>query len=810
MLLNYLKIAVRSLRKRMGVTAINVAGLSIGMAACLLIGLWVEHEMSYDDFHPEAERVVRVRTDFSGIGQEKTRLAKSSAALAGTLQRTVPSVQSVARITQPYPVVVNHGTESFTDTRVLMADSSFFDVFGGFEMLHGSRSASLDEENAVVLTASTARRIFGRTDAVGETIEVGELVARVTGTPTARVTGVMADVPETSHVHFDAVAAVQRVPPVYRGNWSGFAFYTYAKLVDGASLADFRTQLSDLAQEYAAASIRDRFDLTNDQFHYRLFAQPLPSIHLHSDLLEEIEPTGSVTTVAAFSVIGLLTLLVACINFINLATARASERATEVGVRKSLGAAQRQLAGQFLGEAVLVTLTAAVVAAGLTSLAFPLFNQIAGTSMGLEQVLRPSVVAGSLVLVGVVGLVSGGYPALVLSRFAPATVLKGSGRNSSGGEGRRLRQGLVVFQFAVSIVLIAGTLTAWQQFDYVQTKRLGIAKDRVVEIEQADRLGTRQPAFLDRIRSLPGVEAAGAGGALFGEVGGNGFTPNQAPSAESEMLNHYQVGPRFVETMDLTLLAGRSFDPARPADSLATILNESAARAYGWTPQEALGNTLSADTTWTVIGVVEDFHYQSMRQRVKPLGLFLRLPNPDGRAPETVYARLTPGDRSATVDRLKGTWEEMAASAPFQYAFLDRSYASLHRDVQRASALFALFAGLAIVIACLGLFGLATYTVQRRAKEIGIRKALGATAAQVVRLLSKEFLALVGAAAVAGLPVAYLAMQRWLADFAYRIDLGAGVFLSAAAAAGLIAFLAVSTQALKAARLDPATTLRDE
>jgi putative ABC transport system permease protein len=805
MLRSYFVIAWRTLRKRIGPAAINVTGLATGLAACLLIGLWVQHELSYDAFHPDANRIHRVVID-TKAGGNAIYAPQVPVPLKDALRREAPEVEAVTQFRPEREAVLQHGNQAFTNHTVVHADSTFLDVFGGFDLVHGDRRTALDGANAVLLTVTTAERLFGRTDVVGETV-------RLDGTA-RQVTGVLADVPETSHLQFDALVAYTSVPPVFQGNWTGFAFFTYAKLVENAPVAAFEDKLSTIATTYGAADVADRFNFPPEEITYGFFAEPLTDIHLYSDF-NSLDAGGSITTVYVFGAIGLFILLIACINFTNLATARASERATEVGMRKALGAGRPQLAGQFLGEAILTTAAATGGAMLLAMLALPVFNELAGTSFGVNAFVQPHVVLGGLALVLIVGVVSGSYPAFALSRFAPAAVLKASGRHSSGGQGQRLRQGLVVVQFAISIALIVGTLVAREQFDYIQSKRLGFEKERVVEIEDTEALEGRQTAFVDRVRQLPGVTAASAGDGLFGGSSGNAFWPADSASTASQVLRFFRVSPRFVETMGIEVVEGRSFDPARPADSSAVIINQAAVDAYGWAhpTQQRLASADTSVAMYDVIGVVDNFHFQSMRQEVEPAALFVGHPFGAGRPspPSSVYARLAPGASSDALDALRTVWEDVAGpAAPFQYSFLDQTYDMLHADVQRAGRLFTLFAGLAILIACLGLFGLATYTVQRREKEIGIRKALGATAAQVVGLLSKQFLRLVALAAVVALPLAYLAMQRWLQDFAYRTTVGADVLIGAAVLASLIALLAIGYQALRAAWLSPAVTLKDE
>ena len=799
MIHNYLLVAWRALRKRVGPTLINVFGLATGLAACLLIGLWVEQELSYDTFHPEADRIHRVLIRAEAGGND-IHAPQGPAPLKRAVERDIPEVAVVTHFRTDDAAVLRRNTDSFTGTRVLRTDSTFLDVLGGFRLVQGDRASALDGSNALVLTASTARRIFGTDDVVGKTLRYRD--------ETRRVTGVLAEVPETSHLQFDAVAPVASVPGVYQDNWTGFSFYTYAKLREGASVAAFEKKLHTIARTYGAADIQERFNFPLNKITYEFPTEALTRIHLHSPF-NSLDAGGSITTVYVFGAIGLFILLIACINFMNLATARAGERATEVGVRKASGASRRQLTGQFLGEAVLTTAAAAILALAAATLSLPVFNDLAGTSIEASAFVRLDVLAGGAALVVLVGLLAGSYPAFVLSHFAPTTALKTGSRDTGGGQGRRIRQGLVVFQFVISITLLVATLVALEQFDYIQSKRLGFDKERVVEVEGAANLGSRQPTFVDQVRRLPGVAAASPGDGLFGGSSGTAFWPSDSTETAAKVLRYFQVGPRFVETMDIRVAEGRSFDPARSGDSSAVVLNRAAVEAYGFTDPLHQRLTPGDSTLFDVIGVVENFHFQSMRQEVGPVALFLGQSVSDN-PPGSVYARLAPGASPGMLDQIRNVWDEFAASTPFQYSFLDRTYDRLHRDVQRTGVLFSLFASLSIVIACLGLFGLAAYTVQRRRKEIGIRKALGATVSQVVGLVSKEFLQLVAIAAALALPIAYVGMQRWLQDFAYRTTVGVDVLLGAVVLSALIAAGTVSYQAVRAARLDPATTLRDE
>ena len=796
----YLRTAFRTLRRGLGLTLLNLVGLSLGLAACLLIVLWVQHEWSYDRFHPGADRIARVFMNVT-VGDRSFEGPVAPAPMAATLQADYPAVHSATILQHQDEVGVRIGDRSLMASGMVEADTSFFEVFGGFRFVRGDRATALRPTDAVVLTQDAAQRFFGDADPKGKTLAMDG--------QTLRVTGVIENVPPTSHIDFEAVTRLN-LSERRATDWISNSFFAYLKLRPGTSVEAFEPNLEVIAETYAAPQFSGVMGMTLDrlreqggQWAYSL--QALPSIHLDSNTAYEIQPGGSRAAVYAFLAIGGFIVLIACINFMNLATARATERATEVGMRKALGAGRHQLAGQFLGEALLTTLVAGGLALLLATLVLPLFSDLAGTTLRIETLATgPGVTAAVGILIAV-GVLAGSYPAFVLSSFAPQTVLKSAGRQSSGGHGAWLRRALVTVQFTLSIALIAGTLVVDRQFEYIQTKELGLDKERVVAVQQARALGGRQNTFLEQLRSRAEIVDASVGSELFGQAtAATNFTPDGG--TETAAFSYMDVRPGFTETLEIEMVAGRTFDPSRSADSSAVLINRAAAEQLGWTSPE--GHTLQqpgADSpVRPVIGIVENFHYQSLRHTVEPLVLRF------GGYPGTIYARLAPGDVSAVLADMRETWSDLVPDEPFNYAFLDQTFAAQHRTVERARYLFSLFAGLALFIACLGLFGLATYTAKRRTKEIGIRKALGATSRQVVVLLTTGTVKLVSLAFVVGGPLAYWGMQRWLDDFAYRFDLGVGIFLLAGTITLAIALLTVGTQALRAAQLDPATTLRDE
>ncbi|MFB6271497.1 MAG: ABC transporter permease [Salinibacter sp.] len=803
MLRNYLKIAYRTLRSRPGVTTINVVGLAVGLAACLLIGLWIEHELSYDDFHPGAEHVYRVTAEID-LGGIDTDAPLSPAPMARAVVDAFPAVEAATRVGMEESATVEIRNQSFRETNLLTADSSFFDLFSGFSLRRGNPETALSSPNAAVLTASTARKYFGTTDVVGETIQTRDA--------TRRVTGVLEPIPSASHLQFSMVLA-QDLPPKIRTQWAANNYYTYLRLTEGTKPSAFERRFDKYVEAEVLPKIEEAFGMSIQEMvaqqggEYRYNLQRLTDIYLQADSSYEIGPTGSRAAVYVFAVVAFLTLLIACINFMNLVTARASERATEVGIRKAMGAGRSQLTGQFLGEAVLTTAGAFGLAVGLAVLARPLFVQLSGVPLSVDALLSGPVLLTGGVGIVLVGLLAGSYPAFILSRFDPAEALKVNNTHGSGGGPAWVRRGLVGGQFVVSIALIAGTLVVGQQYEYIQDKQLGIDRERVVVLDRAQSLGDRQDAFLERVRRTPDVVTASTGDRLFGFLSQDSFLPAGKPPDASKGMSALDVSPRFVETTGAAVVAGRSFEPGRPADSTAVVLNRTAAETFGWSPQEAVGNRVQevGDSISTeVIGVVENFHYQSLRNRVRPL--VLRHTDSANR----VFVRLESGRAEEAVDQIRTAWTEMGGARPFEYTFLDQSFDRLHRSTQRTGRLLGAFSGIAIVIACLGLFGLATYIVQRRTKEIGIRKALGATSTQIVGLVSKEFAALVGVAFVVAAPLAYVSMQQWLQTFAYRTSVGVGTLVVAGAAALLLTLLTVSVHALRAARTDPARTLRDE
>ncbi len=808
MLRNYLKIALRNLKRRAGYTAINIAGLAIGMAACLLIGLYVGTELSYDDFHREADQVYVMGRESNFFG----RSIATSYPLAPTLVASVPSVEQAVRTVERAGVTVRHVESGVEDEqKLVMADSTFFQMFS-FPLVRGTPASVLSAPDAAVITASMARDFFGTADPIGQTLEI----ERRDTTYTLTVRGVATDAPSNSTIQFDLVAPLRLLDAERRApdSWGSMMFRTYARLQQPI-LADTLA-----AQTKRAVGARVA-DLGREPGTY--LAMPLTELYL-SDLHETEGFRGQRNYLYIFGSIALFILLIAAINYVNLVTVQAQQRAREVGVRKALGAQRTQLAGQFLSESTLVSAAAFGLALGVAAVVLPVFNTSFGTELALFESGHGLLFAGLSAFVLVIGVLAGGYPAFVLSRFQPVRVLQGTAA-SIASRGGWLRRGLVVVQFAISAGLIVSTVVVHQQLDYVQTKNLGFDDDQVVAVElQRDGLTADGATVRQQLLQHPSVERVTLASAVPAHIGMRlGLEPDDvAPEAstEKEVFTWSPISAdfSFVETLGLQLVAGRSFDRERGADAEhGFLLNEAAVGDLGWTPEEAIGKAFSfgsgeSSEDGQVIGVVKNFHITSLREEIIPVSISVGDESEIGWGSGRgwVVAKLAPEGVQAGMDHIRSTFEALAPDAAFEYQFLDDTFDAMYRSEERLSTIFTAFAGIAILIACMGLFGLAAFAAERRTKEIGIRKAMGASLADIVGLLSKEFAALVAVALCIGMPAAYWGMDRWLEDFAYRMGIGPATFVVTALVALLIAGLTVSYHALRAAHADPATALRTE
>jgi putative ABC transport system permease protein len=784
MLQHYLKVALRHLGRQKGYAFINVAGLAVGIACCVLIGLFVRHETSFDRFHEHADRIYRVVQEqrFGTVQQ----VAVVSGPMAPALEAGLPEVEHAVRFLSRSGGLYVDG-EPTVEADVYFTDPPVFDVFS-FPLLRGDPDRALAEPNTVVLTEELAASVFGTEDPIGQVVRLED--------EDLRVTGVMADVSPTSHFRFDALASYATRQEQWLQEWGANTLWTFVLLQEGATQAATDARLQSLA-----AAHRGEEGIEGVTY----YLQPLTDIHFRTGMVAENATVGDVAVVYVFSAIALFILFIASINYVNLATARSMQRMREIGVRKALGAVRTQLVRQFLGESLLMAGLALAVGVGLASLSLPLLNRLLELELSFSSVPLPMGFGALAAVFALMGLLAGAYPALHLSRFRPVAVLKGTLPALSGGAG--FRKGLVVFQFTVSVVLLAAVGVAYQQLRFVQRTHLGFDEEHLVSFEVGDAAETER--LRREVAALPQVvRSAAAERPLGGFFSQTTMYAEGASDDESLMLSYVHVDPDFAATAGIELAAGRGFAWGRSSDSTgAVVLNETAVRAFGWASAgAAVGRRiLDGEDAYEVVGVVRDFHFASLHQPIEPLMLFWH-----PTAMSTVTARLRRDDVPGALAALEAAWTHVLPDRPFDYAFVDERLDELYKGDRKLGGLFGVFALLAIGIACLGLFGLAAFTAERRTKEIGVRKVLGASVASLAGLLSMDFLKLVLVASVLAVPVAYLAMRRWLEGFAYHVEISPAVFVGAGAVALLIALLTVITQALRAASADPVTALRNE
>jgi putative ABC transport system permease protein len=783
---NYLKIAFRNLKKHRGYSFINIVGLAIGMAACLLLFLWIQNELSYDRYHKKAERIYRITSQWESEGQLE-RFAKTSAPLGPALVNEFPDIEKAVRFGTNRFLISYESKRFYED--VFFADPEVFDIFT-FPLIKGDPKAVLKEPRSIIISEEIKEKYFGEEDPIGKIINLDAL-------KDFKITGVFKNIPPNSHFRFDFLGCFSDYAAHDFDKWGISNYWTYVLTSKNFNQDKFKEKLPEFVERYRGKDVRDKYKLT-----YPL--QPLTSIHLHSDLRGEIEPYSDIETIYIFSAVALFILLIACLNYINLSTARYSGRAREVGLRKVVGASRRQLINQFLGESLLFSFIAAVLAVALAELFLPLFNSLSGKRLTFDYLDNLILLYGLVVTIFSVGLAAGSFPALYLSALQPARALKGTLKASSRVP--LLRKSLVLSQFAISIIFIFCTITVSNQLSYIRNKKLGFNKEHVVNIPVYDkdalqRYETIKNEFLKNPRIL-GVSASSFfPGKIpwYQSYWYEGLSGNSYPAIRWISVDH-----DFLLTFGIELVSGRNFSRDFPNDVKgAYILNESAVKEIGW--DSPLGKQFRIIEKGTVVGVVKDFHFKSLHQEIEPLALYL--------CPEYFEyfsVRISPEGIPQALDFLRDRWQELVPNQLFQFSFLDQDFDNLYKAEMRLQKIFGIVTSLAIFIACLGLFGLAAFTAEQRTKEIGVRKVLGASVSGIFILLSKEFTRWVLVANVIAWPVAYYAMSRWLQNFAYRTSIGLWIFLLAAAVAFVVALLTVSYQAIKAAISNPADALRYE
>jgi putative ABC transport system permease protein len=793
MIKNYFKIALRNLWKHKVFSIINITGLSIGITACFFIFMYVGFELSYDNFHTKASRIYRLVTDLK-TPTETINTGITAWPFAPNIKNDFPEVESFVRISGG-SILVKRGDVKFQEEKSVFADSTFFKVFD-FKLLKGDPKTALSAPASIVFTETAAKKYFGNTNPIGQTVLItGDAVPAI-------VTGLMKDMPENSQIKADMLISMSSLTQKFNkgldNQWGNFGASSYLLLKPGTNPKTLEAKFPGFIENHNGKERKA------SQMFYTFFLEPMQSVYLYSK--RGGQESGSITNVYIFGIVAIFILVIACINFVNLTTARSVERAKEVGIRKVVGAEKSQLASQFIGESVVLCLIAFVLTIILSALLLPLFNQLAG------KTISPGIFSNwyyVLILFGTsvaIGLIAGIYPALVLSSFQPVMVLKG--RFASGNKGNVLRKTLVISQFSISIALIIGTIIVYTQMDFMRNRDLGFAKDQMLILDtNGDPAGN---ALKQAISTLPGVKSTSSSSSVPG--GGNPGAYSEIENKKGDLqianLDLYFVDYDYVNQFKIKMVAGRAFSREFGTDTAqAMLLNEAAVKMFGYSsPQQAVGRRFKQwGREGKIVGVMKDFHYRSLQETIKPLSMRIEL-----KQLGLITVKISPQNLTKTIAAIEDKWKVLIPNRPFSYYFLDEFFDRQYRSEQRFGKLFFNFAVLAILISCLGLLGLASYSTLQRTREIGIRKVLGASVPGIVNLLSKDFLILVIISFFIATPVSWFFMHKWLQDFAYRINISWWIFVLAGILAVVIALATISFQAIRAAMSNPVKSLRSE
>jgi len=810
---NYLKIAFRNLRKDRAYSFINITGLSIGIASCIMILLFIKSQLGYDSFYKYSDQIYRVATH-ELVNNATFNTALTPAPLGEELRRDYPQVVNYTRINRSfitdygYPIV-KYGDKVFSEKHFFLADSTFFGVFN-LPFIKGDPQKALSQPNSVVITESTAKKYFGNINPIGKMLNVDQ-------NKDFMVTGVVKDVPANSHFHFDLLGSLCSYSKNADQDWLTSDYYTYIILRKGVDINSFKEKLKNVVQKYVDPQISQVavVNLSKMRSEGRLkwdyFLQPVTSIHLHSHLESELEANGDITYIYIFSAVALLILLIACINFMNLSTARSERRAKEVGIRKTLGSNIALLVGQFFTESIMMSFIAFAIAVSLVEILMPLFNNISGQNIKPDSLLNLGTVPLLIGIAIIVGILAGGYPAFYLSRFHPALILRNS--RGRGTDKSWLRNTLVVFQFSVSIVLFIGTFMIYSQLNYMQNINLGLDKENVIIINRTNNLDQQIQSFKHELLSNPDILHV----SNSTTVPGYGFSSagcriGDTPGNQTRIIMTMGSDENFAKTYKIKMAEGRYFSKEFPSDTSAVVLNEAAVSAFGVKNPVGkelikVGQTPSQRKTYKIIGVTKNFNYESLRGKIRPLAIHML---PDLNSGRFVSVRVSSNDYPALIAFMKSKWEEFAGEEAFNYDFLDQHLDQLYSSSQKTGKISTIFSVLAILISSLGLLGLAAFVTEQKTKEIGIRKVLGASTPEIVYLLSKEFAKWVVLANLIAWPVAYFLMKNWLQNFAYRINMNIWVFIAAGVGALIVAFVTISFHAVKAALANPIDSLQYE
>jgi putative ABC transport system permease protein len=808
MLYNYFKIAIRNLWRNKVYTFINIFGFALGLAVCLLIFLYVGDELSYDRFHQNAHRIYRINSTIK-FGAKEDRLAVAPDPMGPAAIKEIPEIQQMVRLREQGTRLVRKNDQNIKESRIIFADASLFEVFS-FPMIAGNPKTALKNPKSVVITESIAKKYFNSIQVLGKTILINNRNSY-------KITGIIKDIPKNSHIQMDFFFPMVELDESREGNWLAHNFLTYLLLHPKAKKAEVEKKLKTFIYKYSYLQGKEVLGVKNvDDFekagNYLLYQlMPITAIHLYSDLNAELSANSSIQYVYIFTAVALLILLIACTNFMNLATAKSSNRAKEVGLRKVLGSHQSNLIIQFLSESMLLTVLSGLLSIAICELTLPYFNQLANKQLNLSDFSLITFVPLFLGFILLVGFLAGMYPAFYLSSFNPVVVLKG--KFSKTAKGRHIRQGLVVLQFCISTILIICTLVIYQQLSYIQNKKLGFNKEQVLLLQDTHILGNQIQTFKQKILQIPEIQNASVSGYLPVPSARNDmpfFPEGQIEQEKAISMQHWRVDEDYIPTFGMEIVKGRNFSKEFATDSNTILLNESAAKLFGYANPIGKKITTFEDMNtgktkeYKIIGIVRNFHFASLRENVGPLCLSL------DKSTWAMNFRLKTNQIATTIQKIESVWKQVAPGEPFSFTFLDDSFNAMYRTEQQVGKVFISFAFLAIFLACLGLFGLAAYTTEQRTKEIGIRKVLGASVWNIIFLLSFNFIRLVLIGFAIATPIAWYVMNVWLQDFAYKAQISGWIFLGSGLMAFLIAFLTIAYQAIKASLSNPVDALRYE
>ncbi len=803
MLRNYFKVAIRNITRYKFYSAINLLGMTIGLTACLIILLYIVDELSFDKFHRNAARIYQVGLHAKISGQD-ILVANTCPPMGPALIQEVPEVEAMTRIAPYYgEPSIKYEDKVFAENKVFYVDSNFFEFFD-FRLLEGDPKSVLKEPNTLVMTEEIARKYFGSESPVGKLVVVDNQ------NQTYKITGVAANPPTNSHFDFNVLVSAETGDRLKSKEWINNNMYTYFLLREHAQLDGVHAKLKEMVEKYVGPEVEKFLGTTLAQMReeggvYGYYTTKLPDIHLYSVSMGDLEPKGNVMYVYFFGGVGLFILIIACINFMNLSTARAAGRAKEVGLRKTLGSLREQMIGQFLAESMIYSFIAVVVALGVCHFLLPSFNLLSGKELDMTVFVQPWFVAAIVGLIIFVGFVAGSYPAFYLTSFNAVEVLKG--KLKAGMRSKGIRSFLVVLQFFISIFLIIFTFVVYQQIRFMQEKNLGIDKENILILKNTSRLGKNKEAFRNALSQQREIVKMSYTNNNFPGV--TNTTVFKEPGSEQDhIMGVYYADQDHQQVIKFEMREGRYFSTDFPSDTLAIVLNEAAVRELNFDTvlgQELLFNDggPTGIKRLKVIGVMRDFNFESFKAQVRPMAILY------AQNSNSLLIRYE-GNASALVEKVESLWKEHASNEPFEFTFMDESFDELFRAEQRMGTIFTIFAGLAIFVACLGLFALAAFTAEQRTKEIGIRKVLGASVSNLAVLLSREFTILVLIAFLPAAAFGWFVSNQWLEGFAYRISVSPLILLLSGIVAILVAMITVSFQSIKAATSNPVDSLRYE